>query len=114
MNSNIVRKEAKARVEIDDYCRIVGKFLVRYGDPADDQHCATVHLIEGCKYLIGEIAEILQRQFPQTSHVSVRDEENLDAKHIDLEWSEMEYIWFDHDHEFEERVIRTLKTLSRN
>jgi len=113
MDSMITMDDARERASIDDYSWIVGKFLVCYGDSADDAFTATVRLIEGCRHKIHEVSDILREQFPKSSSVMVRDEEYLDEMHIDLEWSEMEYEWDDHDAEFEERVISTLEILSR-
>lgn len=112
MNSMITREDALRKAENDDYCWMIGNFLVCYGSPSSKQHYATVHLINGCKYLIGEISLILGRQFPKSIHVSICDKNILNVKHIDLEWSEMEFVWLDHDEEFNIRVIKTLKTLS--
>lgn len=113
MNSKIVREDAQARAEIDDYYRIVENYLVRYGDPRDDEFTAVVRLIEGCQHNIYTVATHLKERFPTTSSIEVRDEDHLDEAYIDLEWSDMEHEWDDHDEEFEERVISTLEVLSK-
>jgi hypothetical protein len=112
MNSKIDLLEAKERAEIDEHCQIIGKFLIWYGDVCNDKFTAAVWLIEGCKYCIEEVADILKEQFPLSSLIEIRQDPWLDAKHIDIEWSEQEYSWQDHDNQFNKRVVGTLELLS--
>lgn len=112
MKSKIPLSEAFERVEIDESCQIVGeKFLIRY-DNSDDNFTATIWLIEGCKYTAYEVAEILKEQFPRSSCVEVRNESWFEVMHIDLEWSEMQHKWKNHEREFQKRVVSTLEIMS--
>ncbi len=112
MNSYIVLSDALERIGDNEYYKIVGKFMIRYGDPHDDVFVAAVWLIKGCKYSVAEVARILKEQFPRSSSIEVRDEPWFEVMHIDLDWSDMRYEWNDHYFEFQKRVVSTLELMS--
>lgn len=85
---------------------VTGLFRVSYDPPCT----AYIERRNGSMAGLKKIAKELRTKFPSSSFVKVK--KNCGGRYIELDWSEMEYVWEDQRKELIRRVSTALKEFS--
>ena len=92
----------------------IGDYIVKYDGPCTAFVCWHEEELgkpkdpESVIAKLNEFVALLKSKFPKTSDIELRDINGTDH-YIEVDWSEKEHDWKDHNREFNRRVVVPLK-----